>query len=92
MSSNKSIQRNTIVYIIIYFFALVIYFDTAGYHGDAAGNAMKYGFLFIQKLIVCIAAGIITIINRVKLKKATGTWIKLIAFIPVALALILWLI
>ena len=92
MTSKNYIQNSTIVYIIIYSFILIFYFDIAGYHGDAAGNGMKYGFIFLLKLIAFITAVILTIINITKLRKVTGLWFKLLSFVPIVLALLFGLL
>jgi cell division protein FtsW (lipid II flippase) len=90
--TNKS--NNIVLWTLIIFYLIVgilLYNSLSMPNGDAAGNALDAGFMALMYLIFVFVYGIIILIVYLKhLKKVTNNFIKVLAFTPLVLLLLLF--
>ena len=91
MNANKIIIISAVVYVVLFVITYLTVINSKFSGGDAAGNALSSGYAYLLGFgILFILAIIFTIINIWFFSQVSSLWIKLLAFIPILLPVIVF--
>ncbi len=91
MNASKKVTISVLVYVVLFAIMYFTLINSKSVGGDAAGNALSNGLVYLLGLGVSfIIAIIFTIINVRLIRSGSSSWIHAFVFVPILLPLLIY--